>query len=317
MQRRDFIKITATATLGACVRHVHMEPSPIDAPTFQAMRRFADTTFGRIAYVERGSGKAALFLHGFPLNGFEWRGAIERLSPYRRCIAPDFMGLGYSEVPEHQDLAPAQQAAMLATVLDRLSIHQVDLVANDSGGAVAQLFVARYPKRVRTLLLTNCDVVIDSPPPSFQPVIKLSRAGQFADRVIAPMLADKAIARSPKGLGPLAYQNPGNPTDEAIDCYFTPLVSSPVRKAQLHGYALGLEQNPLIGIEPALRQAMMPVRILWGTGDTIFSAESPDWLDHAFPRSRGVRRIEGAKVFFPEEQPDLIAQEARMLWASV
>jgi pimeloyl-ACP methyl ester carboxylesterase len=206
---------------------------------------------------------------------------------------------------------------MLAAVLDRLSIHQVDLVANDSGGAVAQLFVARYPKRVRTLLLTNCDVVIDSPPPSFVPIIKLSRAGQFADRVIAPMLADKAVARSPKGLGPLAYQNPANPTDEAIDCYFTPLLSSPLRKAQLHGYALGLEQNPLTGIEPALRQAMMPVRILWGTGDTIFSAESPDWLDHAFPRSRGVRRIEGAKVFFPEEQPDLIAQEARLLWASV
>jgi len=317
MQRRDFVKITATATLGACVRHIHTEPTPIDEPTFQAMRRFADTSFGRIAYVERGSGKAALFLHGFPLNGFEWRGAIERLSPYRRCIAPDFMGLGYSEVPEHQDLAPGQQAAMLAALLDGLSIHQVDLVANDSGGAVAQLFVARYPKRVRTLLLTNCDVVIDSPPPSFVPVIKLSRAGQFADRVIAPMLADKAVARSPKGLGPLAYQNPANPTDEAIDCYFTPLLSSPLRKAQLHGYALGLEQNPLTGIEPALRQAMMPVRILWGTGDTIFSAESPDWLDHAFPHSRGVRRIEGAKVFFPEEQPDLIAQEARLLWASV
>jgi haloalkane dehalogenase len=317
MQRRDFIKITATATLGACVRHVHTEPSPIDEPTFQAMRRFADTSFGRIAYVERGSGKAALFLHGFPLNGFEWRGAIERLSPYRRCIAADFMGLGYSEVSEHQDLAPAQQAAMLAALLDRLSINRVDLVANDSGGAVAQLFVARYPKRVRTLLLTNCDVVIDSPPPAFQPVLKLSHAGQFADKVIAPMLADKAFARSPKGLGPLAYQNPMNPTDEAIDCYFTPLLSSPVRKAQLHGYALGLEQNPLTGIEPALRQAMMPVRILWGTGDTIFSAESPDWLDHAFPRSRGVRRIEGAKVFFPEEQPDLIAQEARMLWESV
>ena len=44
-------------------------------------------------------GQAALFLHGAPLNGFQWRGAIERLSAHRRCIAPDFMGLGYSEIP--------------------------------------------------------------------------------------------------------------------------------------------------------------------------------------------------------------------------
>jgi len=32
------------------------------------------------------------------------------------------------------------------------------------------------------------------------------------------------------------------------------------------------------------------------------------------PRSLGVRRIEGAKLFFPEEFPDVIAEEARKLW---
>lgn len=320
MQRRDFVKLSATAALGACVSRVHAEPivtpTPIDAATFHAMRRFADTRFGRIAYIERGSGKAALFLHGFPLNGFEWRGAIERLSPYRRCIAPDFMGLGYSEVAEHQDLAPAQQAAMLAALLDQLSVHSVDLIANDSGGAIAQLFVAHYPKRVRTLLLTNCDVVIDTPPKAIQPILKLAHEGTLADKALAPIVADKSLARSPKNAFRAAYDDPAYPTDDALDCYLTPLVSSPLRKSQVAGYVLGLEPNPLLGIEPALRQATMPVRILWGTGDQIFSPESPDWLDHAFSHSRGVRRIEGVKVFFPEEQPDLIAEEARMLWES-
>jgi len=32
------------------------------------------------------------------------------------------------------------------------------------------------------------------------------------------------------------------------------------------------------------------------------------------PNSRGVRRIAGAKLFFPEEFPDVIAEEARKLW---
>src|SRR5262245_11476004 len=49
---------------------------PLDAAAWSAARRFADTPFGKIAYVERGSGDAALFLHGFPLNGFQWRGAL-------------------------------------------------------------------------------------------------------------------------------------------------------------------------------------------------------------------------------------------------
>jgi len=43
------------------------------------------------------------------------------------------------------------------------------------------------------------------------------------------------------------------------------------------------------------------------TGDTIFSPAS-------VPRSQGVRRVEPAKVFFPEEMPDIIAEEARRLW---
>jgi len=89
-----------------------------------------------------------------PLNGFQWRGALERLSPHRRWIAPDSMGLGYTEVPEGRRLEPEAQASMLAALLDALAIR-VDLVASDSGGAIAQLFVARYPERVRTLLLTK------------------------------------------------------------------------------------------------------------------------------------------------------------------
>ncbi|HWZ59112.1 MAG TPA: alpha/beta hydrolase [Gemmatimonadaceae bacterium] len=324
MDRRQFLETTtgaiASATLAACMRHgaqlaTSAAPStPIDAAAFHASRRFADTTFGRIAYVERGSGRAALFLHGYPLNGFQWRGALERLSPYRRCIAVDFMGLGYSEIPEHQSLAPDQQADMLAAVLDRLSISRVDVVASDSGGAVAQLFVTRHATRVRTLLLTNCDTESDSPPPSFVPVIKLAEAGTLADRFLVPQLADKVLARSPKGIGGLAYTYPADPTDQAVDCYFAPLVSTPLRRAQFHGYTTALAQNALAGIAPALRASSVPTRIVWGTGDTIFSPASPDWLDHAFARSRGVRRVDGAKVFFPEEMPDLIASELHQLW---
>ncbi|MBA2304085.1 MAG: hypothetical protein H0W08_15830 [Acidobacteria bacterium] len=55
---------------------------------------------------------------------------------------------------------------MIAAVLDTLSIDAVDVVANDSGGAVAQLLAARHPARVRTLLLTNCDSHTNSPPKS-------------------------------------------------------------------------------------------------------------------------------------------------------
>jgi haloalkane dehalogenase len=286
----------------------------LTASEYRATLRMARTASGRIAYVERGRGKVALFLHGFPLNSYQWRGLIERVSHRRRCIAPDFLGLGYTEVGANHSVAPSAQVAMLTELLDSLSVHKVDVVANDSGGAIAQLLVAKHPERVRSLLFTNCDTEPDSPPAAVLPVIELARAGKFADAWLAPWVADKVLARSPKGLGGIAFTYPERLSDQTIDYYLGPLVSSPQRKALVNAYAIGLDPNPLAGVEPALKHCSAPARIVWGTGDDIFSQASPQYLDRILPKSRGVRSVLGAKLFFPEEFPELIAEEALKLW---
>ncbi|MEO8276592.1 MAG: alpha/beta fold hydrolase [Thermoanaerobaculia bacterium] len=283
------------------------------AEVFAASRRFADLPFGRIAYVERGAGSVALFLHGAPLNGFQWRGAMARLAPYRRCIAPDFMGLGYSEVPEKQGLAARDQAAMLVAFLDRLAIRDVDLVASDSGSAVAQLFLVQNPARVRTMILTDGDVEPDSPPVKVKPAIEMARAGTLADAT-ALWLTDTALARST--FGAAVFRNPAGFADETIAMYVAPLVSSPLRRRQYHAFHLALEPNPLAGIEAALSRSQVPVRIVWGESDDIFSMADAEYLDRIFPQSRGIRRVPGGKLFFPEEFPDLIAKEAKKLWGA-
>jgi haloalkane dehalogenase len=277
-------------------------------------RRFAETAFGRIAHIDRGQGPAVLLLHGFPLSSFQWRGSIERLSGHRRCLAPDLMGLGHTEVAPGQSVAPAAQADMLAAFLDRLEVGQADLIANDSGGAVAQLFVTKNPNRVRTLLLTNCDVETDSPPPALLPVIGLARAGIYPDLWLSPWLQHKEVARSATGLGGMCYSDPAHPTDAALDQYLAPLVATAERKALVNRYALGLTPNPLQGIAPLLRQCKVPTRIVWGMSDTIFSARNPEYLAGILPRFTGIRRIHKAKLFFPEEYPDVIAGEAGLLW---
>lgn len=324
MQRRELLAMAAGAVVATAIGAVAFG-QPTSAPTpseddeaarrHDRERRFAETVFGRIAYIDRGTGEAALFLHGFPLSSFQWRGAIDRLSAHRRCLAPDWMGLGHTEVAPGQSVTPAAQADMIAAFLNRLAIRQVDLIANDSGGAVAQLFVTRYPQRVRTLLLTNCDVETDSPPSALLPVIDLARAGVYPDLWLQPWLHHKDVARSPTGLGGMCYGDPAHPTDAALDQYLGPLVASAERKALVNRYALGLTPNPLQGIAPLLRKCTVPTRIVWGMSDNIFSARNPDYLAGLLPRVAGVRRIPAAKLFFPEEYPDIIAEETRLLWS--
>lgn len=286
----------------------------IDAAWYRRSRRFAQLPMSKVAYVEHGHGPAALFIHGFPLNGFQWRGALERLHRHRRCIAPDVMGMGFTQTPEGQVISAETQTNMLGSLLDSLHVDKVDLVANDSGGALAQLFVAKYPHRVRTLLLTNCDVDTNSPPTKFVPYIEDAKNGKFTDDFIVPQLNDKEFTRSSKGLGGLAYTHPENLSDEAIEIYFRPLVETPLRKAQLNHYAASMAINPLVAIHENLRQWKGPARMLWALNDPFFAVEWAEWLDRTLPGSQGVRKLEGVNLFFPEEMPELIAEEAKKLW---
>lgn len=308
--------LAATALLSGAAR-AHGFDAEDDADAAERWtreRRFQTTPYGRTAYIDRGTGPTALFLHGFPLSGFQWRGAIDRLSKIRRCLAPDSMGLGFTEVLPGRSVTPDDQVKMLIAFLDALSVDAVDLVANDSGGAVAQLLAIRYPQRVRSLLLTNCDVEPDSPPPALKPVFELAEMGIWPDAWLAPWLKDKAKARAPDGLGGMCFSNPEHPTDAAIDQYLGPILQSVERKDLANRYALGLKPNPLAGIEGDLRKLDIPVRVVWGMSDGIFSKDNPDYLARILPRVEGVRRIPEAKLFFPEEYPHIIAEEARRLW---
>jgi len=130
----------------------------MNTATFPQQRRFVETSYSRIAYIEQGAGPAALFLHGLPLCSYQWRGVIEDLASVRRCIALDEMSLGYMEAAAGQDVSFAARARMIAAFLDALSIDSVDLVGNDMGAGIGQIFATTYPARVCTLTLTNCEV---------------------------------------------------------------------------------------------------------------------------------------------------------------
>jgi len=222
--------------------------------------------------------------------------------------------MGYTQTPAGQPISPETQADMLAMLLDSLHVDAVDLVANDSGGLVAQHFLVKYPRRVRTLLLTNCDVDKNSPPAEFLGILELAKKGTLVDKFLIPQLNDKQLARSAKGIGGLAYTYPEKLTDETIETYFRPLVETPLRRSQVNEYTISMGTNSLVAIREQLHQWQGPARMVWALKDIFFAVEWADWLNQTLPGSRGVRRVEDANLFFPEEMPDLIAEEVSKLW---
>jgi pimeloyl-ACP methyl ester carboxylesterase len=147
---------------------------------------------------------------------------LAELSDIRRCIAIELLAQGDTEIAPNQDFSVTANAAMLKDVLDALAIDQVDLIGNDSGGGIAQIFAALNPTRVRTLTLTDCDTHDNWPMEPFKPFPQMAAAGALADTLNA-MLADKAIYRSPGAFRP-AYEHLETVSDADIETYLRCLV---------------------------------------------------------------------------------------------
>jgi haloalkane dehalogenase len=281
---------------------------------FHAARKFAELAVGRIAYVEQGKGPAAIFLHGFPLNGFQWRGAMVRLANLRRCIAPDLMGLGYTDIPENADLSPVAQSEMVVAFMDRLGIPSADLVSNDSATGIAQLLAANHPGRVRSMLLTNGDVDANSPPENLLPFLEKAKRGEV-DAWYERHLTDIAWAQSEDSLGHAFTRPKTSLTPEILEVYLRPLISSPKRRHQGQQFGVAMFPNPLPAIAPRLRSFNKPVRMLWHRESDLFPDQWAHWLDKTFPKSQGIRFLDDVHaLFFPEEFPDIVAAECRKLW---
>jgi pimeloyl-ACP methyl ester carboxylesterase len=265
-------------------------------------KRTVETPSGQIAYAEAGEGPVALFVHGVLLNKHLWRHQMEGLANSRCCIALDLLAHGDTEIEPDQDVSVTANANMIREFLDALRIEKADIIGNDSGGGISQIFAANNPGRVRTLTLTDCDVHDNWPPEAFKPFVEMTKAGGLRDTLNA-LLNDKNIYRSPDALGP-AYEWPENVTDEDIEIYLRPHLRSEQRTHDLERFVVAFDNKHTVAIEPKLRELKAPTLIVWGTDDVYFPMKWAHWLAKTLPGAKPPVELTGARLFFPEEHPE-------------
>src|ERR1700730_8786854 len=275
-------------------------------------RRSVQTASGRISYAEQGTGPVALFVHGVLLNGYLWRHQLAELSDIRRCIAVDLLAHGDTEITPDKDVSVTANAKMLKEFLDALNIDQVDIIGNDSGGGIAQIFSVLYPARVRSLTLTDCDTHDNWPPEAFKPFLAMAAAGGLRETLDA-MLSDKSIYRSPQALGP-AYEHPEQVSDDSIETYLRPFVRSEQRTRDLQRFLAAFDNKHTLAIEAQLKTFHAPTIIVWGTDDVYFDVKWSRWLADLIPGTRRRNEFKGAKIFFPEERWEEFNKELREHW---
>tara|TARA_R100001143_G_C3352555_1_gene130403 strand:+ start:959 stop:2056 length:1098 start_codon:yes stop_codon:yes gene_type:complete len=268
---------------------------------WEAARQYVETDYGRIAVVQRGKGPVAVYLHGFPLNAWHWRHQLDELADIRRGIAIDLMGLGHTEIAADQDLRFSTQADMVLATLDAMGVREFDLIGNDSGGGIAQLIVAKAPKRVRSLVISNADVHDNWPPQALSTVHDLAINGQMDD-VLQAYMHDVESARN--GLAALVYEDPQYLTEALLASYTEPLLRTATSREAVNRYIASQDNSETVAIKPQLEAYDRPTLIMWGTDDVFFDVEWAYWLQSTIPGTYAVVEMPGARLFLSEERAE-------------
>ncbi|WP_214326249.1 alpha/beta fold hydrolase [Nonomuraea sediminis] len=262
-------------------------------------------------YEDVGQGPVALFVHGVGTSSYLWRNVIAELRDERRCVAVDLPLHGGSEPQE--DLSIPALAEAVEEVCQELGLDQVDLVANDTGGAVAQIFAVRHSERLRSLTLTNCDVHTNTPPEAFEPTVQLAADGQLAALTEAVLDQPELVAQTAFGDG---YERIDDPK-ALVDNFLRPIFAKQDGGRAFERLLTSIDAEDMVAIEPQLTVLAVPTLVVWGTGDVFFDKKWAYWLRDTIPGVREVVEIEGGRLFFPDERAGELVPHLRRFWASL
>lgn len=133
-------------------------------PGYPAPRHWRRVPVTGQHYLDLGSGRPVLFLHGNPAWSYVWRKLLHLLSPHARCLAPDLPGFGLSRHMRPSDGVPDPYEAQLEG-LDGLLRHLVreeglpergwTFVLHDWGGPLGAAWALRNPGVVARLVVCN------------------------------------------------------------------------------------------------------------------------------------------------------------------
>jgi pimeloyl-ACP methyl ester carboxylesterase len=258
---------------------------------------------GRIQFRDTGDGPVIVFVHGVFVNGTLWQNVIDQLGGNFRCIAPDWP-LGAHTVPmsADADVSPLGVARLIREFVEELDLHDVTLVANDTGGAVTQLLLDEGSDRVGRVVLTNCD--------SFDNFLPKSIRGlQYLARV--PGLTWLAVQPARIGaVRPIAYRwltKHGIDAD-VMEAWVRPILSSRGVRRDTTQFLRKIDHRDTVAAAERLRTFDKPVLLLWARNAPYFPfAHAERWVE-ILPDARLVE-VPDSYTFVSLDQPAVTARE--------
>jgi 4,5:9,10-diseco-3-hydroxy-5,9,17-trioxoandrosta-1(10),2-diene-4-oate hydrolase len=278
-------------------------PATVKEANPQIEEAFVLVDGAKVHYQRAGAGRPLLLLHGLVGSAKNWRRNISFLSGNSTVYAIDLFNMGESERIPGLNAGLEATADRLAAYMNALGLDEADIAAHSHGGAVAMMFAARHPDRVRRLILFApanpfCDLG--------NQLIRFYRTRfgiWFARRIpfLPRMLKATALSRM--------YGDPSRVSLDALEGYTKGLhipgtIDHVLQIIQRWFVDMGLLRSALT------RLAAKPTLLIWGDRDRIVGLNSARELQRTLPQSR-LLVLPGVGHIAFEEMPDVCNQAMR------
>ena len=259
-------------------------------------------TAGTIHYDRSGptKGRPVVFLHGYAMGRSLWGPVSEQLAARGfSCVAPTWpLGAHTEALDEGADLTMEGVAGMVAELLEALGLHDVVLVGNDTGGAIAQVVAVGAPERLGALVLTSCDAFEHFPPPILKPLIAAAKFPPAFSAALQPMRARFGRERA---YGSLAHAD----IDDLASEWIEPALTDGRVREDLRRFTGSLRQETTLAAAARLPEFGKPALVAWSADDAFFPVEDGRRLAAALHGRLEV--IPRSRTFSMIDQPDILA----------
>jgi len=259
---------------------------------------------GTIRYRDSGSGPPIVFIHGLLVNGLLWQDVVSELEGRFRCVVPEMpLGSHRDALAADANLSPTGLGQLIHELVAALGLEDLTLVANDTGGALAQVYATRHPERLGRLVLTNCDAYENFLPPAFRPLQWISRL-PGGTGLIANGLRVRPLRRTPLAYGWLTKRSlPA----ELLESWCRPSIEDGDVRRDLGKVLRGIDARFTMEAAELLGGLEQPALIAWATDDRFFGIGYAERLAQAIPDAR-LETIDDSRTFVPLDQPARLAE---------
>ena len=227
---------------------------------------------------QQGHGEPIVLIHGILSSLHTWDQWTKVLAKKYRVIRLDLPGHGLTGPDSSGVYSIERMTALLDKLLKRLNVYSSNIIGNSLGGWIAWEFAARFPTRVKRLVL------IDSAGHNVEDVpwvVMLARLplAQYVLNDNIPRWAVRSFVES-------VYGNPSNLTEDVLTRYHDLFR----REGNANAF-FQLTKAPVENHSQLLKKLKMPVLILWGEKDRWinpkyarnFASDIPDARLNTFP----------------------------------